>query len=303
MRIEFCIGSLCLATLACSGGENAGSNWGGSATSKTGVNATPGGATPPPGGATGFGNIGASDGGKAAAGLVTEAGVPTMLTVTVRDFKFWDMTDAGVTNPDFQNAIGAEKGIVAAQLGADGKPVYAANPATSMTTHGQMWFDMWYHDTPGFNITQTIPLPLSVTGNGTYGYDSRVSGVRLGVGNAPNTLEWFPIDDGTAYQTMYGNQGQMHNYSFTTELHTVFVYNGGETFSFSGDDDTFVFINKTLAIDLGGVHPRTVGTVALDTLGLTKGTQYPLDVFNAERRMIESNFSFTTTVKIQPAAQ
>ncbi|MGA7124064.1 MAG: hypothetical protein WBY94_28435, partial [Polyangiaceae bacterium] len=146
MRIEFCIGSLCLATLACGQSSSDGSNWG--ASSRGGANATPGNAAPPPGASQAFGNIGASDGGTAGAGLVTDGGVPTMLTVTVRDFKFWDMTDAGVTNPDFQNEIGAEKGIVATQLGADGKPVYAANPATSLTTHGQMWFDMWYHDTP-----------------------------------------------------------------------------------------------------------------------------------------------------------
>jgi fibro-slime domain-containing protein len=298
MRIEFCIGSLCLAAFAC-GGTSEGSNWGPGA-SNGGTNTAPGSATPPAGASQGFGNFAAPDSGTA---LAEDAGIPAMLTVTVRDFKFWDMTDAGVTNPDFQNAIGAEKGIVAATLGADGTPVYAANAATSLTTHGAMWFNQWYHDTPGFNITQTIPLPLSAGPNGTYGYDSRVSGVRLGLGAAPDTLEWFPIDDGTPHATAFGNQGEMHNYSFTTELHTVFAYGGGETFSFSGDDDVYVFINKTLVIDLGGVHEREVGTVALDTLGLTKGSQYPLDVFNAERRMIESNFSFTTTIKLQAAAQ
>jgi fibro-slime domain-containing protein len=114
---------------------------------------------------------------------------------------------------------------------------------------------------------------------------------------------WFPIDDGTPYATSFGNQGQPHNYSFTTELHTVFVYRGGETFSFSGDDDVFVFINNKLVIDLGGVHLREQATVQLDTLGLTQGQQYPLDLFSAERHTTESNMSFTTTIQLQPVAQ
>jgi fibro-slime domain-containing protein len=297
MRIEFCLGAICLTLLACgssspnSAGE--GSAWG------TG-GSVPGTTTPPHGGGSGFVAFTGSDAGVVPGGDAS-AGVPSMLTVTIRDFKFWNMADA-TTNPDFQNAIGAEKGIVAAALGADHKPVYAANAATSLTTHGQMYFDQWYHDAPGTNITvSNYPLPLSAGAGGTYGYDSRVSGVAL---NAMNmTKEWFPIDDGTPYATAFGNQTEPHNYSFTTELHTVFTYQGGETFSFSGDDDCFVFVNNALAIDLGGVHVRAVGTVALDTLGLVKGKEYPLDVFNAERRMIESNFSFTTTIKLQPAPQ
>ncbi len=298
MRLEFCIGLICVGPLACgsSGGSWGTSDFGGG--SGSGGHG-PGAATPAP--VNGFGSLVLADSGGVVPVGDASTGVPSMLTVTIRDFKFWDMTDP-TTNPDFQNAIGAEKGIVAATLGADHKPVYAANPTTSTTTHGQMYFDQWYHDAPGTNITiSNYPLPLSAGAGGTYGYDSLVSGVALSA-KTP-TKEWFPIDDGTPYATMFGNQGQTHNYSFTTELHTVFVYRGGETFSFSGDDDCFVFVNNALVIDLGGVHQRAMGTVALDTLGLVKGMQYPLDVFNAERRMIESNFSFTTTIKLQPAAQ
>ncbi len=87
-----------------------------------------------------------------------------------------------------------------------------------------------------------------------------------------------------------------HIHHFTTEIHTNFQYNGGETFTFTGDDDVWVFINKKLAIDIGGVHGNTPGMVALDALGLTPGLTYPLDVFHAERHTVQSNFRIDTTI-------
>jgi fibro-slime domain-containing protein len=145
------------------------------------------------------------------------------------------------------------------------------------------------------NITIQVPLSLSPGANGLCGYDSLVSGTADGTYRG-----WFPIDDGSPYQTAFGNEGEPHNYSFTTELHTVFTYQGGETFSFSGDDDVFVFINGSLVIDLGGVHTREASSVQVDALGLTRGQTYPLDLFNAERHTDQSNFSFETSLNLQP---
>ncbi|HEY0133643.1 MAG TPA: fibro-slime domain-containing protein, partial [Nannocystis sp.] len=78
------------------------------------------------------------------------------------------------------------------------------------------------------------------------------------------------------------------------------TYTGGETFTFTGDDDVWVFINKKLVIDLGGVHGNTGGNVALDTLGLSMGNTYTLDVFHAERHTVQSNFRIDTTICAVP---
>jgi len=97
------------------------------------------------------------------------------------------------------------------------------------------------------------------------------------------------------------------NFGFTTELHMKFKYNGGEHFTFSGDDDLWVFVNHKLALDLGGLHPLATGTIDLDQaaagLGISPGNIYPIELFHAERHTQSSNFRVDTNLAFTDCGQ
>ncbi len=91
-----------------------------------------------------------------------------------------------------------------------------------------------------------------------------------------------------------------HNFHFTTEVNYWFLYDAGTSaaLNFTGDDDVWVFVNNTLAVDLGGVHQPVDGSMTIDsttaaTYGLEDGNVYKITVFHAERKTESSSFRLT----------
>ena len=123
---------------------------------------------------------------------------------TLRDFRD--------THPDFESYGGVDPGIVLPRLGADGKPVFDSR-GRHPTVTSRASFDQWYRDVPSINREQAISLTLdnTITGDArVYRFDDQA---------------FFPLDG-----QLFGNQGRIHNYHFTLELHSRFTYQRGDVF-------------------------------------------------------------------------
>lgn len=188
---------------------------------------------------------------------------------------------------EFQSGSGGlTLGMVQDTLSSDGSILKGANEYHSAGLEG------WFKDK---NDNDTcIYMEWKRDANGYWEYDSDDYG------------GFFPIDN---FNHPNNSKAQLgHNYHFTMEIHTQFEYKEGESqvFEFRGDDDVWVFVNRKLAIDIGGVHGAISGSVNLDSskvdLGLVDGENYALDIFFCERQTSGSNFRAKTTIDISNGA-
>lgn len=196
------------------------------------------------------------------------------LQTTIRDFRKYHI--------DFETTIADDRNYVSSTLGLDGKPDYIGGMGTA-TTHGAVAYNTWYNDVPGINMSTMYDLVLSNNQE-----------ARGGLYTFSDTT-FFPIDN-----QLFGNEGNSHNYHFTLELHTQFVYQPGLFLNVTADDDLLVFINDQRVIDLGGIHPPQNASATLDSLGLAPGITYDFELFFAERHKVQSNLTFSTNIQFVP---
>jgi fibro-slime domain-containing protein len=267
------------------------------------------------------------------------ANLPATLSLTgvVRDFRERSVTGG---HPDFERQPSAGFGhyvnMVNDQLGSEGKPEmrgtsggnklnsnfrdsagrnrinnkeYIAsrsgdvNGSVANANGGALTtaanFDQWFRDVPGVNLSrqQTLTLVRQPNSN-VYSFNDRTDAGFADRGG------FFPING-----ELFGNSaGNDRNFHFTFELETQFIYerDKGQVFTFTGDDDVWVFIDGKLVVDIGGVHSAISQSIELDRLSwLQNGREYQLKFFFAERHRTQSNFRIDTTMvlrSIEPPA-
>lgn len=132
--------------------------------------------------------------------------------------------------------------------------------------------------------------PLGLSGGGKiFGYG--LSGDTYGDMISASTADWADYYDST-------------NYHLSLDCHAQFIYYHDDDlyFTFTGDDDVYLFINGIRVLDLGAAHSISKVKVSLNDVaelcGLEDGKAYDFDFFYMERHGTAANFGIETNIKI-----
>ena len=182
-----------------------------------------------------------------------------------------------------------EQGLVESSLDENDLPVAKAG---KLVTNRGLDFGKWFDAVEGESAEYVGTLQLKYTAD-----EAKFEFL------AP---DFYPLDE-AEFSASDEVNSDGHNHLFTMNFAVPFTVlkSGEETFEITADDDTFVFLDGKLVLDMGGVHEVTTGAVKIGADGrvfasvdnedwqrtdvaLTAGELATLKIFHADRDSSES---------------